>query len=162
MDELSWAGTLRISKSQIQAYVQCSQRFQYQYVLAAPWETMPASLLFGRALHRAVVVFYKRKQADRGVTLDELDAHFRRSWQEEKRGLPLLLTQGTDQQTMLAQGRELLQCFIEEVKPRIIAAVEEHFTVDLIDPDTREILPVKLGGVLALLKSDDREHIIVS
>ena len=95
------------------------------------------------------------------MTLDELEAMFRRTWEEEKKGLPLLLTRGADEQTMLGQGRELLQCFMNEVKPRIIAGVEEPFTVDLVDPDTGEILPVKLVGVIDLLESDGQGNFIV-
>ncbi|MDP3795185.1 MAG: PD-(D/E)XK nuclease family protein [bacterium] len=162
MDEPSWAGTLRISKSQIQAYLQCSQRFQYQYVLAVPWEAMPVSLLFGRALHKAVALYDTRKQADVDVTLDELDKLFCRTWEEDKKGLPLLLSRGADEKTMLAQGRELLQCFMDEVKPRIIAAVEEPFTVDLVDVDTGEVLPVKLVGIIDLLESDGQGNFIVA
>ena len=54
MAEPSWEGMLHISKSQLQTYLQCSQRYRYQYVLATPWEAVPATMVFGRAMHRAV------------------------------------------------------------------------------------------------------------
>jgi putative RecB family exonuclease len=160
--EPSWEGIIHTSKSQLQTYLQCSQRYQYQYVLAAPWEAMPAILLFGRALHRAVARYYIQKQAGRDVSLEELDALFRFSWDDEKGDLPLLMTRGSDEAAMRSQGRELLQCFMRQVKPRVIEAVEEPFIAGLIDPDTGDVLPIKLVGVLDLRECDGQGNFIVA
>src|SRR2546428_13244872 len=53
-----WAATLRTSKSHIQTYLICPRKFYFQYVVALPWEFVPASLPFGSALHAAVAFFY--------------------------------------------------------------------------------------------------------
>ncbi len=162
MDETPWAELLHLSKSQLTTYLQCSQRYQYQYVLSVPWEVMPAPLLFGRAMHRAVAFYYQRKQAGLDVTCEDLEALFHHAWDHEKGDLPLRGMRGATEEMLRAQGQELLRCFTAQVTPWRIDAVEKPFVVDLVDPDTGVILPVKLVGVIDLLESDDEGNVIVS
>lgn len=162
MPETPWEELLHLSKSQLTTYLECSQRYQYQYVLSVPWEVMPAPLLFGKAMHRAVALYYQRKQAGLDVTLEDLEAIFHLAWDQGKSNLPLRFTRGATEDTLRAQGRELLRCFTAQVKPWRIDAVEKPFVVDLVDPDTGVILPVKLVGVIDLLESDDEGNVIVT
>jgi putative RecB family exonuclease len=162
MAEPSWEGMLHTSKSQLQTYLQCSQRYLYQYVLATPWEAMPATMVFGRAMHRAVALYYRRTQTNLDVTREELEALFHSSWAEERGELPLRFSRGATETAMKAQARELLHCFLKAGKPHRIEAVEQPFTVDLVHPDTGATLPIKLAGVIDLLESDSEGHVIVS
>lgn len=160
--ETPWAETLHLSKSQLQTYLQCSQRYQYQYVQATPWEHLPAAMLLGRAVHQAVAFYYTRVQAGLAVSVDDLTAVFDLAWTQGKGDLPLSLARGMTEAATQAQGRALLACFVEHVRPRQIEAIEKPFLVDLADPDTGEILPVKLAGVIDLIETDDDGNVIVA
>src|SRR5437870_10283153 len=78
-----WASTLRISKSHIQTYLICPRKFYFQYVVALPWEFVPASLPFGSALHAAVAFFYRMYRDGEKPDLAFVLSEFKRTWEEE-------------------------------------------------------------------------------
>src|SRR5713101_8822258 len=78
-----WASLLRISKSHIQTYLICPRKFYFQYVVAIPWEFVPASLPFGSALHAAVAFFYRMLKQGEQPDLAFVLFEFKRTWEEE-------------------------------------------------------------------------------
>lgn len=158
-DTRDWAGTLRISKTQMQTYLMCPRKFYFQYVVALPWEFMPESLPFGRALHEAAAYFYNylKGQGDK-PSLDLVVEEFRRSFRKA-RGTAVSHT-GEDR--LEGSGAALLQCFYEEVRPRKVVEVEYPFSVPLYDPDGGRPLGYQLVGVIDLVESDDEGNLIVA
>jgi hypothetical protein len=113
-------------------------------------------------MHRAVALYYQRTRANLNVTLEDLNACLHSTWEEEKGDLPLRFTRGATEAAMQEQAWELLTCFLKEVKLRLIEAVEKPFTVDLVNPDIGEVLPVKLVGVIDLIESDGEGQVVLS
>src|SRR2546422_4462703 len=84
-----WASLLRISKSHIQTYLICPRKFYFQYVVALPWEFVPASLPFGTSLHEAVAFFYGELRIGMKPNLESIVSVFERTWDEETKGRPI-------------------------------------------------------------------------
>ena len=49
---------LHLSSSQLNTYLICPAKYAHQYVYGTPWETKPAALPFGKAIHKAAEVYY--------------------------------------------------------------------------------------------------------
>src|SRR5216117_4920 len=130
-----WASMLRISKSHIQTYLICPRKFYFQYVVAVPWEFVPASLPFGSALHAAVAFFYRMVKQGGKPDLAFVLSEFKRTWEEETEGKAIGFAPGSSKESMEGLGVALLRIFYEEVRPRTVEAVEYAFSVPLYDPD---------------------------
>src|SRR5437867_7631042 len=127
-----WASLLRISKSHIQTYLMCPRKFYFQYVIALPWEFVPSSLTFGRALHEAAAFFYKTMQrSHEKPDLDSVIAEFAAAWHKETATESIAFADGSSKESLLGLGSALLRSFYEEVRPRTIEAVEYPFSVPL-------------------------------
>ena len=70
---------LTVSYTEIDDYRRCPLRYHFAHVLKLPVLDTPA-MVYGKALHRAVAFFLRRKQEGHGVPLAELEATFRSSW----------------------------------------------------------------------------------
>jgi putative RecB family exonuclease len=147
---------LHISHSQLDTFLNCPQRYRYQYVLGAPWEHLPASLAFGRAIHAAVAHYYRHvKHFGEPLPLAVLKGCFHGEFKEAlAQGLEVLYKEGESEQGLRDKGDALLEAFHAKVRPQTVEAVELPFLVDLVDPATGEVLGVKLAGVFDLVESD--------
>src|SRR5437773_10761054 len=99
-----WASLLRISKSHIQTYLICPRKFYFQYVVAIPWEFVPATLPYGSALHAAVAFFYRALKQDGKPDLAFVLSEFKRSWAEELEAKPIDFAPGTSKESMAGLG----------------------------------------------------------
>jgi hypothetical protein len=60
-----------------------------------------------------------------------------------------------DRDVLIALGRRMLATFIEKVPlPEKVRAVEVPFSIEIVDPDTGEILPPLIGAMDALVVKD--------
>jgi putative RecB family exonuclease len=158
-----WAATLRITKSQLQAYLMCPRKFFYQYVIGQEWEFIPAVLPFGRAMHAAIGWFYRWvKQYERKPDMEELIVDFRMNWAVESNDPKIRYGEDQTAETLAVQGEAMLRRFHEDVSPRKVEAVEHPFAVSVIDPDTGQPLDAQLVGVIDLIESDEDGNLIVS
>lgn len=153
--------TVHLSKQQLSVYLQCPRRYYYQYILALPWEETPAAVCLGRAVHEAVAAYYRSLLRGETLPLAAMVEQFRRSWQREVAGDGVIYGADETPESLAQLGERLLAAFWEQIRPRRIEAVELPFAVDLIDPDTREALPVKLVGVIDLIESDEEGSLIL-
>jgi len=48
---------IHISNNQMRTYLQCPQKYQFQYVRGMEWEFIPDYLPLGRAIHKGAEVF---------------------------------------------------------------------------------------------------------
>src|SRR5437870_3770732 len=149
-----WVSTLRISKSHIQTYLICPRKFYFQYVVALPWEFVPASLPFGTSLHEAVAFFYRGFQNGMKPYLELVISVFERKWEEETKGRPIGFALSS-KDSIRGLGIALLRQFYEAIQPRNIEAVELPFSVPLYDPDGGKKLEYALVGKIDLIESDD-------
>src|SRR5438093_7243946 len=111
------ASTLRISNSHIQTYLICPRKFYFQYVVAIPWEFVPASLPFGSALHHAVAFFYRTFKQSEKPDLAFVLSEFKRTWEEETENRTIGFAPGSSTESMEGLGVLLLRNFYEEVRP---------------------------------------------
>ena len=70
---------LTISYTEIDDYRRCPLRYRYAHVLKIPVLDTPP-MVYGKALHRAVADFLRRKREGEKPTLAQLEATFRSSW----------------------------------------------------------------------------------
>src|SRR2546425_3142883 len=157
-----WASTLRISKSHIQTYLICPRKFYFQYVVALPWEFVPASLPFGSALHAAAAFFYRTLKEGGRPDLAFVLSEFKRTWEEETEGKAIGYAPGSSKESMEGLGIILLRMFYEEIAPRKVEVVDYPFSVPLYDPDGGKKLEYALVGKIDLIESDEEENLIIS
>lgn len=160
-DRPDWSGTLHISKSQLTTYLICPRKFWFQYVRGHPWEFVPASLAFGRAVHETAAEFYRFfAEHFRKPEFDWLLDRFRRFWLKELDGDDVRFFGRESLERLTERGEAMLDVFYTETRPRRVRAVETPFTVPLTDDP--EGASVKLVGILDLLEEDDEGDVIVS
>lgn len=159
---MKWTEILKISKSQLTTYLQCPRKYKFQYVEGRPWEFLPSALLFGRAIHEAIALFYVQlKEEGKTPSSEELINRFHSSWEEGAANELVRYTAKENEEDLRQTGEKILKLFREKAQPRRILGVEMPFTVDLVHPDTGEISDVKLIGYLDLVEEDDDGHPIV-
>ena len=151
-----FANHLHISHSQLDTFLNCPRKYRYQYVLGAPWEHLPASLAFGRAIHAAIAHYYRHvKHFGEPLPLGVLKGCFHGEFKEAlSQGPEVLYKEGESERSLREKGEALLEVFHAKARPQTIEAVELPFLVDLVDPATGEVLGVKLAVVFDLVESD--------
>lgn len=155
---------LHISHSQLETFLACPRRYQYQYILGHPWKHIPAGFVLGKALHAAVAHYYRHVKAfGTPLSLEVLKACFEVELRTAMDGGPPVLSkEGEDAEALKAKGLALLGVFHAEVKPQQVQAVEMPFLVDLVDPKTGEVLEAKLAGIFDLIEADEHGHLIIA
>jgi putative RecB family exonuclease len=155
---------LHISHSQLDTFLNCPQRYRYQYVVGTPWEHLPASLAFGRAIHAAVAHYYRHvKHFEEPLPLAVLKGCFHGEFQEAlAQGLEVLYEDGESETFLREKGEALLEVFHAKARPQTVEAVERPFLVDLVDPATGEVLDVKLAVVFDLIESDASGNLTIA
>ena len=155
---------LHISHSQLDTFLNCPQRYRYQYVVGAPWEHLPAALAFGRAIHAAVAHYYRHvKHFGEPLPLGVLKGCFHGDFKDALgQGLAVLCKEGESEHILREKGDALLEVFHAKARPQTVEAVELPFLVDLIDPATGEVLGTKLAGIFDLVESDDSGNMTIA
>lgn len=155
---------LHISHTQLDTFLNCPQKYRYQYVLGAPWEHLPASLAFGRAIHAAIAHYYRHvKHFGEPLPLGVLRGCFHGEFKEAlAQGPEVLYKEGESEQLLKAKGDALLEVFHAKARPQTIEAVEMPFLVELVDPATGEVLGTKLAGVFDLIESDANSNLTIA
>ncbi|MFH1046358.1 MAG: ATP-dependent DNA helicase [Candidatus Omnitrophota bacterium] len=116
---------LTLSFRQIDDYLTCPLKYKYVHILRIPI-LRHHSVVYGSAIHKAILDFYQAKMAQRKFTPDDLARSFTAAWVNEG-----FLSRAHEEQR-LAQGRETLQNFYSREKDRPLPfAIEQPFTVML-------------------------------
>jgi len=159
----TWSSTLRISKTQMQTFLICPLKFQFQYVLGLEPEHVPVNLPFGKAIHETAASFYRQIQATgQKPELAELLDDWSMFWNVESADPAIAFDSKITPETVLEQGKGMLEKFHKDVAPRKVEAIEYPFEVPLVDPDTGEPTDYKMVGVMDLVESDEDRTLIVS
>jgi len=154
-----FSAQLHISYSQLNTYLICPMKYAHNYVWGTPWESKPAALCFGKAIHKAAEDYYRNVQATGEIIPAEqmisvfesvLDAEINESEVE------LSFRDGETAGSLREQGIGLLQLFHAETRPQKIMAVELPFMLSVPDVIRGQgNLPVKLVGYFDLVEADE-------
>ena len=143
-----------ISVSQVNTYLGCSLKYRFQYVdkIPRPWRV--AAMAFGTSVHAAVEWFHRERLAGRSVELTEVLKVFDADWYAQNVE-PLVFSERESKDSMAEKGRAMLQLYVESTNGIKPVAVEQFFELDLVDPETGEVLDVRLRGVVDLVEEGD-------
>jgi len=156
---------LHFSYSQLNTYLICPAKYGHQYVFTTPYETKPAALIFGKAIHKGAETYYvKLKENGEIISIDQAVAVFESVFDQEikKTEVEITFKDGENLESLREQGIELIKLFHSEINPQKIVAVEFPFNVtipDIINGNGN--LPIKLVGYFDLVESDLQKTYIV-
>jgi CRISPR/Cas system-associated exonuclease Cas4 (RecB family) len=149
--------TPHVSHSAIATYMRCPRQYEARYVSRLPPETRAASMAFGSAIHEVLAFFYTALREQRPEPgLAELVPIFEEAWAHQLDDAVPVLFDGADTAASLAAtGAAVLACFLKEApRPTEVLAVEAPFSVEVVDPETGEVLPERLVGVFDAVVRD--------
>ncbi len=116
-------GLFTLSSQQVDDYLTCPLKYKYIHILRVP---IPQhhTMIYGKAIHRAVAEYYQVKKQGREIGLEQVIAVFENSWSSEG-----FLTREHEERR-LAQGKEVLKRFFEQEqqKDEVPNYVEEKFS----------------------------------
>jgi len=143
-----------ISVSQVNAYLACPLKYRFQYVdkIPRPWRV--AAMAFGSSVHAAVEWFHRERLDGRSAGLIEVLKVFDADWYAQNVE-PLVFSERESKDSLAEKGRAMVQLYVESVNGAKPIAVEQPFELDLADPDTGEVLEVRLRGVIDLIEEGD-------
>ena len=130
-----------------------------------PYETKPAALIFGKAIHRAAETFYVNlRETGEIIPAEKMAAVFEAVFDKEieKTDVEITCKEGENLGTLREQGKVLVRLFHQEINPQKIVAIEFPFNVkvpDIINGNGE--LPVDLVGRFDLIESDSQRTYIV-
>jgi putative RecB family exonuclease len=143
-----------ISVSQVNAYLGCPLKYSFQYVdkIPRPWRV--AAMAFGSSVHAAVEWFHRERLAGRIPGLTEVLKVFDADWYAQNVE-PLVFSERESKDSLAEKGRAMLQLYVESTNGVKPVAVEQFFEIDLADPETGEVLDVRLRGVIDLVEEGE-------
>src|SRR5713101_6923077 len=143
-----------ISLSQVNAYLACPLKYRFQYVdkIPRPWRV--AAMAFGSSVHAAVEWFHKERLAGRTPDIAEVLKIFDADWYAQNVE-PLVFSERESKDSLAEKGRAMVQLYVESQDGTKPVAVEQPFELDLADPETGEVLNVRLRGVIDLVEEGE-------
>ena len=142
------------SFSQVNAYLGCPLKYRFQYVdkIQRPWRV--AAMAFGSSVHAAVEWFHKERIAGRTAGLTDILRVFDADWYAQNLE-PLVFSERESSDSLTEKGRGMLQLYVESANGIKPVAVEQPFELDLADPETGELLDVRLRGIIDLVEEGE-------
>jgi RecB family exonuclease len=108
-------------------------------------------MAFGSSVHAAVEWFHKERLAGRTADLADILKVFDADWYAQNVE-PLVFSERESKDALAEKGRAMLQLYTESVNGVKPVAVEQPFELDLADPETGELLEVRLRGIIDLVE----------
>lgn len=142
------------SLSQVNAYLACPLKYRFQYVDRIPKPWRASALAFGTSVHAAVEWLQKERLTGQTPVLTETLKVFEADWYAQN--LEPLVFPGAESKDSLAEkGRAMLQLYVESLNGVRPVAVEQPFELDLADPETGELLDIRLRGIVDLVEEGE-------
>lgn len=147
-------GNRILSASQLSCYLMCPRKYAFRYVERLEAEHRSSALCFGSAVHSALEWFHDERLL--GHAPDPLDvvSVFLADWDSEQER-PIRFKEDETPDTLAALGMALIRLYLERFATQEVAAVEVPFEIDLVDPETGEVLIERLRGYYDLLWPGD-------
>jgi CRISPR/Cas system-associated exonuclease Cas4 (RecB family) len=98
--------------------------------------------------------FHKERLAGRGPELTQVLQVFDADWYAQNVE-PLVFSERESKDSLAEKGRAMLQLYVESENGAKPVAVEQWFELDLADPETGEVLDVRLRGVIDLMEEGE-------
>ncbi len=142
------------SVSQVNTYLGCPLKYRFQYVdkIPRPWRV--AAMAFGTSVHAAVEWFQKERLAGRVPELTRVLQVFDADWYAQNLE-PLVFSEKESKDSLAEKAKAMLQLYVESANGTKPVAIEQAFEIDLADPETGEVLDVRLRGIFDLVEEGE-------
>lgn len=143
-----------ISATQLQCYLGCPLQYRFRYVdkLPRPWRA--ASMAFGTSIHAAIEWFHRERIAGRIPHPEGVVSIFLADWYAQTVE-PLIFSKDESKESLAEKGVQMIRVYVDAAAAAAVpSAVEERFSVGLVDVESWEELDVALHGVIDLIESD--------
>ena len=142
-----------LSVSRVQSYLFCPLKYRFQYIdrIPPPWRA--AALAFGSSVHAAIEWFQKERFAGRTPDPEAVVKVFDADWFAQNLE-PVVFPAKESKEILGEKGRDLVRLNAEQVDGTLPQLIEDRFEIDLVDPETGEVLDVRLRGVIDLIETD--------
>jgi putative RecB family exonuclease len=144
-----------LSYSQISLYLECPLLYKLRYIEGEKGEAIPAALVFGSAIHKALAGFYTDVMDGEPFVLSAFLGAFEEAWSDAVEEREIIYKEGEDFDSLLGLGRQMLKVFARSVMPQKVIAVEVPFEFRLEHPITGDDSSVPLKGVIDLIEEDE-------
>jgi putative RecB family exonuclease len=144
-----------LSASSISAFLKCPRRFRYRYIDRIEPAFRSVALAFGSAFHETVAQWLIAHATGQAVPVAVLHELFRRALCDEleRDGPPILFDDDENAEVLTVRGTGMLDAFVRLVTPpERVLGVELPFELELVDPETGEVLPLIIGAVDAVVE----------
>ena len=155
--------SLHVSYSQIRSFMICPAKYAHNYILGTEPSHRPVNMVLGGAVHHSLANHYDHIM-EKGTKPEEeaLLSWFRDRWDEEMdRPIPVLFDEKKDEGAILDAGIDLLRTFHAKSDVPVVQAVEQPFSIDLVDPTTGEIMEPRLVGAMDLIVEEDGRPVVI-
>ncbi len=157
---------LYISYSQMFTYLNCSLKYQFQYVEQRPAERISSALPFGRMIHSVLETYYREvKEHGHPPQLERLLMLFGEglSLLEKQSEIPVIFKkEAPDLSSLLEMGHNLIQVFYKSVDLTGIEIVDIEFPLSApLYDEHGQPLDIMLFGIIDLLLKDASGNLIV-
>lgn len=140
-----------LSVSSLKTWLSCPRKYRLHYIDQARASHRSIALVFGHAWHEVIGKLLWLHQKGRELDRTFLREHFEAALVREIRsdGPPVLFEDGEDVPALVDTAMRMLEAFLAAVPlPNRVLHVELPFRLELIDPETGEVLPVPLIGAV--------------
>jgi len=157
---------LYISHSQINTYLNCSLRYELQYIRQLPPERVSIALMFGSAIHAAVELYFRSlKNQGRIEPLEALLQRFEDclSLDLDNTDVPVIYKRDMpDRAAAIEMGKKMIETFHNSVDLADVEIVGVELPLSAtLYTDTGEATFYKLFGILDLVLRDVNGELIV-
>jgi putative RecB family exonuclease len=138
----------------VSCYLGCPLQYKFRYIdrLPKPWRS--AALAFGTSVHAAVEWFHRERLQHKTPSAEHVTSMFLADWYAQTVE-PLVYGKDESKEALAEKGVGMLKVYVEAgATAPVPSAVEERFSVGLVDVETGEELGVALHGVIDLVESD--------
>jgi hypothetical protein len=143
-----------LSSSQINLYLLCGLKYKFQYIENLPRPFKSSALAFGSVIHSALSWIHDNRMQGEEVSLDMLYRIFDSDWYVQKLDTEIRYKDSEQELILELLGKEMLDLYLQLPQKKLKGS-EIHFSVPLIDPVSKEKLPVNLEGFFDLIEADD-------
>ncbi len=138
------------SASQMVTYAMCPRLYRYRYVDHVEPEFRSLALALGSATHSAIGWWFEERLDGRRPTVEEAEHIFSADLVAEVTGARIRWKDETPE-GLEQKGLTLVRAYLESHGDMSVVGVEQRFEVDILHPETGEVLPRPLVGYFDLV-----------
>jgi putative RecB family exonuclease len=137
-----------ISHSQVTQYTMCSLKWWFSKNFIPDF--VAAVLVFGRAIHAGIEVFYQQRLRGSEATIDDMMSAFDQVFAEER--TPIQYGAKESVESLRDKAGQMFQTVLDNIQPSTVLAIEQPFRIRLSDD-----IPDVLGYIdlIEIVETDD-------